>query len=76
MRLRCLLTKLEFREVRTDVLVISACVYLPNYLINVEDLCPVLSDDEYKKLTEKFPDGDGHKPSARIFEFLCNSGWS
>ena len=29
-------------------------MHLYNYLINVEDSCPVLSDDEYKKLTEKF----------------------
>ena len=31
-------------------------MHLYNYLINVEDSCPVLSDDEYKQLTEKFPE--------------------
>ena len=62
MRLRCLLKALEFREVSNDVLIISACVHLHNYLISVDDACEVTSDAEYEELIRKYP-----KKSTTVF---------
>lgn len=55
MRLRCLVTPLTFRSIVVNTGILACCVHLHNFLIKVNDVTEILSDEEYEQLLVQYP---------------------